>query len=397
MDLIENLEYNKPVLKVVLGNNEKKISLKTSVSTEFNFLIENIGGGSLNGNIFCMDKFISLNKTSFHGNKVNITCLLSIRDFVFGDTISTNITIISNGGEKIIPVNVQVTREFLETRSGEKIFSIENFKSYYEKNIMESKSLFYSKNFENFIKNINSNYKTVYDFVIKDENSNRAIENFFLMLDLKEQSKITFLNKLVEVEISPFEENDICGIIELKKIGNGYVSNNLSVSANWLTLKNNIITSEDFDEYNNYQLEYTIHKSYLKSNVNQCQIFINENMENTIIVKVKKNYFAKIYLDKEVFNNKETAIIHIENLSSKSITFTIDSSNNILIDEKTVAVSTSIGIPFTIKLTPIELGRAKILKQPYFISKIKVMGTVEDIKFFKELSVTIGTKSLELA
>ncbi len=389
MDLIENLEYNKPIIKTSIDN----ISIKTSTMTEVLFTIENLGGGVLQGEIFCDDKYIFVNKNIFNGN-VNISCIIDVKNFSYGDFITTDITILSNGGDVVIPTTIQVTKDFFLTRSGVKIYTLKEFVKYYFANPLEGKSIFYSEKFEHFIMKINSSYKGIYNSVKNDDVAERGIENFFLMLNLKEQCKIV-IDSYKEIEILPLEENNYNGIIELKKIGNGYVSGNLQVNCNWFKLLKYTVTDNDFDEYGYCQIEYTIDTKLIKNSVSQCLITIDE--ENKMIFKVRKNNFAKISVDKEVFNNREKAFIHIENLCSKPLTFNISTNNsNIILEEKTVIVNDKIDILFSIKLTPVELGRVAVLKQPYFESKIKVVAVAEDIKLTKEIPVTIGTKSLEL-
>jgi len=111
MDLKSHFEFPLPILSV----DKDTINIETTDLFEDEINIKNTGGSLLEGKIYSHARSVSFEPSEWQCNDLNIKCFFAginnpdgLRQ---GDYFSTTAVIVSNGGEKIININITNTKD----------------------------------------------------------------------------------------------------------------------------------------------------------------------------------------------------------------------------------------------------------------------------------------------
>jgi len=172
----DRFEYPLPVLHT----DTDHITMNTLETTSGAINIKNTGGGVLEGRVLSRCPGLFFPREIFVGNN-------EILHFTFTPAESAEgmIYILSNGGEKAIPVYVKPTR--ITAPGGFAISDIYDFYEYSQKNPAQAQRIFTDSEFYMLLLATGYEYMEVYEALHKDANRKRAMVNFFIVSGIKDR------------------------------------------------------------------------------------------------------------------------------------------------------------------------------------------------------------------
>ncbi len=395
MSYIKNLEVSIPKIKV----STEKIVIDLNVVDNASFIVENIAGGFLSGKIYIESEYIELSTNEIEKNMNNVSILID-RDKVPSDVqFTTFLKLFTNGGDKEIEVSVIGLKNIYIVDDITKFYTINDVFKYSKNDIHRLAEIFEKAEFKKWLKKHNSNAFEIYNIVSDDTNIHRRIDNFFILNGLKNKSYVYANEKNINIDIMPYQVNNIKGILRLFKSDSGFfdLKINQKEKFNFFTIKKTDITNDDFINNDFIDIEYEINVNKMKNKREDIIFYIDEDKENKITISLKKVVNAKVFIDKTVFKDNETGFINIVNFldipimceaktSNKNITFL---TNNLLIKDKGK-------LDFSVNFSSFNKGVVKFFKQPYFDCTIEVVITAGELKIKKEINITLATEVLEI-
>ena len=156
------------------------------------FTIKNTGGGQLYGRIIARLPGLYFDADNFSGNNqsINFSWDAARAGIKTGQSLEGAVYVSSNGGEKIIPVSIKYTRMSILSAGGTMIANIMDFYEYSLVSSDGARRLFTDSEFYMLLLATGYPYLEVYESLHKDANRERAMDNFFVLSGLKEETKI---------------------------------------------------------------------------------------------------------------------------------------------------------------------------------------------------------------
>ncbi len=393
MDLIEQLEYPLPILQT----DAEKLVVETTTHGHTGFLkIQNAGGGELQGEITSNNPAITLDKKSFLGNFNEIKYKIQVDTFYsIGDEINSSIVVSSNGGEKTIPVLIRIIPYAIYAEDGLKISTLEDFYKYSKtsRSPANVKRLFASSEFEKWLFNSGFNHMEIYREFIKDENPDRALENFFIFCKLKKKVELITEFSEVNFEISPNISEMLNGQLEVRKKGWGYFYEEVYSQKNsdWLEIIPKRINSGSFTGKDFALVLYKINTALVIGQSVSDKIFVGG--KPALKINVKKKDIIEVFISKQHYVFNETGIIKIVNNSGKKLVVNIEASESFIkLSKKQEMVRDFWEIPFTLIKQPFLAAQMAIKKQPEALGDIIVSTAINGKQIEKTFLISAGDR-----
>lgn len=388
MDLKNIFEY--PLPKIEIDTDKITINMNDSANGYIN--IKNIGGGKLSGRIVSNTECVVLLEEQFEGNNLSIEYQVIPSIYNSGDFIKSEIIIISNGGEVIIPVFITVSNFDYLLCNTEKVYNIKQFYNYYLKNNKEAIRIFNSFEFMIWLKNIDFQHIEITESFLKDTNKHRGIDNFFVISKVKD--KATFDLEEITYKYRYFEinEDDIIGNIPLNMIGKGFFETDVFVlnDCDWIVLDNNKVFSKDFNNDGKLDFKFKIIKSKLKENFQTAKIKFNK-IEKYVNVEVVKKQPLQIILEREYYEVNDIGKLKIINNLGKDIIIEILPKDTFIrFEGEKYLIGKYTEIVFEIKLSAFLKAQIDFTKKPYIETDILIRSNLEDSIFKEKKTIFIG-------
>jgi hypothetical protein len=387
MDVIELLEEPKSILKL----NIQKIVASTSSLLQGEFFITNDGKGTLRGGISVRNSAIEFLSDTFEGNRVKIGYVIDVNKLKIGFTVKTEALIYSNGGEFVLPILINVIAPMLETGLEINISKLNDILLIAKKRNKEAQMLFYRNDFVSWLININYEYLMIYDYIVKDSNKERGLDNFLIFNKLKNKVELTTATQEVYLNIKNDSKETVSGIIKVNKSCWGYVECDVEIKNNskWITLETNKITSMNFNDDGSFLLKYSIDTSQIYSNIAFEQIIIGDDLVIDLKIKRKKNVYLN--LSKENYSFDDKGVVSIDNFTNESIKVEIIPKDSFIkFDSKIYTVEDNKQIEFTVKPNPLQMAQISIIKHSLIESSLYFKITIKSKVIEKILRFTIG-------
>lgn len=384
MDLRDIFEYPLPIIQV----DTEKIAINMNDFNGGLINIKNIGGGNLMGKIFSNTDCIILHEEEFEGNNISVEYEIVPSIYNSGDFIKSEIIILSNGGEVVIPIFIAISNFDYLLCIREKIYTIKEFYNYYLKNTKEAIRIFNSFEFMIWLKKIDFMHIDITEVFLKDANKQRGIDNFFIIAGVKEKATLDFEETTYKYKYFNKNESDIVGIIPLKMIGKGYFEEDifLQKECDWLILETNKIFNKDFDELGNYNLNFKIIKSKLKKGFEKNKIMFGKN-QKSIGIEICKKQPIQIVCEREYYETIDTGNIKvINNLGEDLLIEILPKDTFINFEGEKYLVGKYAEIKFNIKLTGFLKAQLDFIKKPYMDTEILIKAQFGD-KIFKDKKI----------
>jgi len=391
VDVIDLFEYPLPVI----NKDQNKIFIESSKTHKGTLVIKNDGGGILEGRIMSNSHFLVFEPEYFNGNTCDIDYIMDLNNYKAGDTLHADAVIVSNGGEHTIRFLIKVTPHILETKEKYKITTLKDFLNLYKKNPTVAKQLFVSYDFMVWLYESGYEYMDLYEHFKNDANKERGLNNFFVFNKLKSKSMLNLEEENINMKISPYIDKIHTGVITVKKIGFGFIEDELCLKNNskWFKLEKKKIISSDFKTSDTINLAYTIDKSLIKKNVENDTIMIanSNNIKSKVNISVVVLKFLNVKLERGYIDSKDTGYVLINNRSGQTIDIEISPKDNFIKFENiNHQIEKNTKIPFVVKLSKMQLLQKSITKKPVFETEIYVKSYFQDKIYIKTLKVTVG-------
>lgn len=276
-----NFIYKRPVVE--LETEAVSGDITAGESAQFNFKLS--ADEEIKGVVYSDNRRVSFENSSFCGTELNIVYTVDAKGLKEGNTVSGKMTFVSNAGEQTVKFDFSVIEQRVTTSSGD-AYNMFHFANLVQLSPEEAAGVFKSLEFKRIFLKDDTALVNIYDTVKNTPNVNEAMEEF--LIAVRKKSPVTVDVSYTEKVFSDFTES--CKeSIEITRSGWGYVELYLSTDSDFIELKTDRITSEDFTG-SRYELEYVIHAQKLHAGKNFAGISIRT---------FTQEYYVSIEVDTE--------------------------------------------------------------------------------------------------
>lgn len=385
MDIVELFESPLPSLSI----DADKIAVETTGNYEGSFIIRNTGGGELKGRILSNSSVIKFTPDSFNSKKTTVFYTLDISIYKPGDIIKTSAVIMSNGGEKIIPVVIKALPFCIETKENIKITSLKDFYRYAKKYPLSARQLFMAQDFNFWLTGILYPHMDSYEKFSRDPNKERALDNFFVLNKLKKQAYVMPVEKNVTVTVNPYMDTVVEGNLIFQRTTWGYLDASIIKEGNakWLSLNKDKLTSADFDENNSASVGYNIEPRLIIDKTASERVIADK--ASPVTVYVKKLPPVTAVLSKETFLPNENGHIAVTNNTGKDLLIEVATTENYLkFEGSRYYISSYAEIPFDVKVTSLQSAQNMFKRRPSI--NVSLFVTAASYTYRKKLDILVG-------
>jgi len=379
--LLAQFEYPLPELAVEI----EEITVETNNVFEGSFRVRNTGGGRLSGQITSYGACAVFTPAVFEGS-ARINYRITAADYRAGDVVRTGAVIMSNGGEKYIPVTLTVTAASIQTKEGMAITNMRAFLDYARLYPNQAANLLAAPQFKELLKRNHFEFIDAYEYIVSDTNRQRAAECLLRLSGLKKSAKINVLQKYTEVKLRPFQRETYFGRIPIKMEGWGYIDDNVAVKnfSNWLKPLSTISQAIEESGMFNFSIDPALLKGRFASDT---FVFAGSPGAEAVVAVIRQPYI-RARANKESYGPGENGIIYITNNTGMDLMLEIQPSQPFVqFEAKGHFIGGYAEIPFQTRLSGFQ---AMTLKRQPAVVFIDIRAKVRDEPVFRRLSVRIG-------
>lgn len=265
------LEFSTPVIE---------LTVDAGTVYEGSFTIYGPSDKVTSGVVSCTSLRMDCPVSEFSGREVEVPFSFNAEGLSNQDEVRGSFRIISNHGEYMVPFNIKIGAENLDTSLGN-IKNMFHFTNLARTNWSEAVSLFNSEDFEVLLGGADKQYISTYRILKEGQDKEQNLEEF--LLNIKKKQPVEFIiedpNVRIDNVLSDVEKN-----IVIQKNGWGYSSLKLRTKDSFINLSVNEARFNDFDA-NTIRIPYTIEVDKLHEGRNIGTIII-ENPYNYVEITV---------------------------------------------------------------------------------------------------------------
>ncbi len=233
------------------------------------FVVTSMSDGEARG-IVCSDNYrIIIENTSFIGKSATINYMVNAKGMAAGEKIQGTVSIISDGGELLIPCEFDIIEEYVETSIG-KVSKLVHFANLAQQNFEEALAIFVGEDFERIFIHDNPKMQAVYEGLIKGNDAKNALEEFLIYSNKKKRLTYSLRDNIKRYEDITVNYADK---LMIQKSGWGYGRLLVKVSGDFIVAAKSEISTEEFAG-NTYELSYLIEHDKLHTGNNYGRITI---------------------------------------------------------------------------------------------------------------------------
>lgn len=278
-----NFEYELP--RILVSEEAINITVETGSTYQGSFSIQNSEGSRMKGVLYSSSRFLCLETDKFIGEITQIRYHY-IADYQnSGDEYQETISIISDCGEVVIPVNITVEAPYYDTSLG-KIKDLFQFANLAKVNWTEAKQVFKSEKFGKLVDYYDKQHLLLYQSLVKSSSISQALDEFLVATHKKTAVTITVNKTDAEYEAGPYNFMDKFTIV---KDGWGYQEVRISTDCSFLELERKMIWTDNFIN-NECEINYVVKTEGMKEGIHQGIIIVETvSQKLCIYVKVRCN------------------------------------------------------------------------------------------------------------
>jgi len=216
----------------------------------------------------------------FSGRDNDISYSFDAAGLSEGEIVKGEIRIISNQGEYLLPYEVRIEANQVNTDLG-KIRNLFHFTNLARADWAEAVRLFHSERFEGILGGVDRQYVGIYRGLRNGENKEQNLEEFLLYVKKKQPAEFIIDNPNIKIE-------DVLGVVEkhigINRNGWGYSDLRVSCDADFIVLEKDYIHQDDFDG-NFYRLSYSVIEERLHEGRNFATVILS-NAYNEIRISI---------------------------------------------------------------------------------------------------------------
>ncbi len=389
MDLLKQFEYPLPGIAADI----ERISFETSGPVEGSFTVSNTGGGELNGYITSDTDSVVFSPSKFEGNTVEVAYRLNMDVYKPGEYIDSSVIVVSNGGELVIPVKIEIIPPEIYARDGTRITSLMDYMFYVKQNPVASRQLFTQKEFMMWLVSMNYEHIELYERFITDSNKERAVDNFLVLNKLKRKAKLSIVEKDIVIKVRPYDNEPLTGVIPVKISGWGHVDLNAAqaVKNNRMKLLCEKISFSDFDENGIFDLTFVVYPGLIKKPLCFEKVIFSGDIEESCLITVIKENAIEVSMSKECYGTDDSGKLHVKNRTLRDIMLGIVCSDSFVkFSGKRYLIGAEASIDFDVKLSALQSAQMSLKKQSIVNSVITVKSLTEGIRYQKDIVIDVG-------
>ena len=391
LELLEQFEHPVPILKIELDAIALDITATTAAGS---FVIKNSGGGILSGTVMSNSSYLIFDETDFNGNHVNMRYCVQINGHSVGDEIRTGIVVMSNGGEKKLPVVIKMRPPSVITDDGMCIASLADFAAYAGESASKASALLISPPFAAWLERFGYAQMDIFAAIRKDANAFRALENFLVLSGLKPAVTLRYDGPPPYYEIMPNVSERLSGRIQVQPSGRGYVDAAVTTDgAAWLEVSPKRLTNANFNTWGFADIFYNINTGLIRDKSTKAAIVIAGG-DVIVPIKVRKKKPLAFALSKPVYCFGESGTIICENNVGKAVSLRIETDKFIKLETnlklKQTQLKDKMEIPFTIRLSTLQTTQMTLKKQQSLIGSITIRAAYGNTVVEETLRVAVG-------
>ena len=385
-DVVSLYEHPLPSLKPDVD----RIETEATGGVTGSFTIKNKGGGVLSGVILSNSKALAFSPAEFSGRASTINYTIDVSQYGPGDELRTSAVIMSNGGERTLPVSVRIVPARIETAEGARLTGLTDFAEYAKEHPVSARALFVSEDFNNWLAALGYPHMDSFADVVKDADPERALDNFLIISGLKTKSYAVPETDRITAAVNPFERTPFTGELRVTKNGWGYLDCAVSVKngAKWLKTGKSRLTSHDFDVTGVAVLTYYVSPAFLTDSLCRETLTIGD-YEVTVYAGALPP--VSCAMPRDSFRPGDGGSISITNNTGRDLTMEIIPDDGFMkFEGRRYFVGKYAEIPFEIRLNALQTAQLRLTKQPVVRTGVTVGVAEEHIDYKKRFELTVG-------
>ena len=255
------IEYEFPELETSVMDIKHDVEEGQKLRGFFEVFSKN--DSEIKGIVYSSDNRVKILKDQFIGKRCRIEYDINGEHLKKGDSVKGRINIVSNGGELFVPFDISIKGESLSSSMGE-ISNLFHFIDLVKQEYDEALRMFTNPDFERIILKDNLAARCMYAGLIKGNDKRRALEEFIIALNKKQNVEIIISD--TKREYDGIEES-YGDVLTISKSTWGYLSIDVKAEGDFITNYKKRISDEDFAG-SNYEFEYLIDKDRLHGGIN---------------------------------------------------------------------------------------------------------------------------------
>ncbi len=276
------VDYDVPILEASVYSIDLSIEAGSVFDGEFE--IASLNNIEMKGIIYSTHESFVIVNNNFVSAREVIHYKINASNCNESDHIKGLINIVSNGGEYSIKYNIKIEANSLKTSEG-RMKNLFHFANFVQLNYEEAIKVFFSEEFKKVFLLKDYKLSAVYDGLIKTTDKQRALEEFLIYVNKKNNTSISLdsYEKNIDIKEERIERNEFYRVT-ISKNNWGYVDIDINTKGDFIIPFVNNVKAKNFED-NNYDFLYSIDLKKLNAGNNYAQI-IFKTYDNEIIYNV---------------------------------------------------------------------------------------------------------------
>lgn len=276
-------EYELPF--ICLSVEEIRITVEEGKTFEGSIKISNSQGRSMKGVLYTFSRLLTFENATFDGKENQAIYRFQTLGLKAGDSVTGEISIVSDCGEYTLPFSAQVEAPSCNTSIG-KIRDLFHFANLARMDWTEAKKVFRSEDFERIILRNEDKYHVIYRSLIKNVSTSQALEEFLITVHKKSRINLKIDKTSLEYDVT----EEFMDKLVLTKDHWGYAEIRVSTDAPFIRLEQKFVWADRFIG-NTHQISFAIDPKAMRQGNNFGRIWI-KTVHQTLAVDIVCRYHS---------------------------------------------------------------------------------------------------------
>ena len=181
----ENFQYELP--KILLSRDKIELFVEEGKLYKDSLFIRNQENTRMKGLVYCTCPYVKTENKSFVGKECSISYSVCVKGEKVGEAITGDIYLLTDCGEKKIPIILKVVKDYVVTSLGE-IRDLFQFADLAKINPKEAIELFVSPEFKKVFLKKDTPESMLYQCLVKSTSKAHAMEEFLIAIHKKKEN-----------------------------------------------------------------------------------------------------------------------------------------------------------------------------------------------------------------
>ncbi|MBE5960042.1 MAG: hypothetical protein E7256_01445 [Lachnospiraceae bacterium] len=268
--------YDLPM--IILSEDKLEITVVAGYTYQGSFTITNSTKTRLKGVLYSSSRLITFENGRFIGEENEIVYHVSAKGLAAQLRLEEEIQIVTDCGEKTIPVIIETVAPFCNSTLG-KIENCDEFTNLAKCNWSEAKNIFKSPAFADMLLFHEPEYYKLYQDLSQSSSTSQSMEEFLVATGYKEKIRYEADRVSLSYELNQYNFMDKVKII---KKGWGYGDLRISTDLSFIELDRKILWVDSFNG-DEYELGFVVKNDELKAGVYTGHIRLQSVTEELVI------------------------------------------------------------------------------------------------------------------